>query len=165
MTIAKIVGKVIGAILAVMVFVILLPIIILVAPVYIIIVGIGVLVASAKKQLPDTETKGRIMLDRARHFRLTPYSFTRAEKEFEKTAQEFADWLAKQPYSAESFGIRLWFFLVDEDHDLTPDRVRRILVEYLGGGWKRFRKRRLERAYSQYVGALKEFDQNFGGAK
>jgi len=163
MNAAKILGKIIGPIMAVMVFVILLPIIILVGPIYIIIVGLKAFIGSAKNQLPAGEMKGRIMLDRVRHFRVTQYSFERAEKEFDQTTQQFVDWINKQkPYTAESLVIKLWFFLCDEDHDLTPEKVGRILSEYLAGGWRRLRTRKLMRAYNQYVGGLKEFNREFG---
>ena len=158
--------KIIGTSLAVVVFVIFIPVIVL----FIVVMSVIAIVKAVagavaiKHRLPRLETRNRVKLDRVRHFRLTQYSFERAEKQFEQTTQQFADWMNKQePYTAESLAIKLWFFLVDEDHDLTPDKVGRILSEYLAGSWRYFRVWRLRRAYGQYVGALKDFRREFGG--
>jgi len=96
MNAAKILGKIIGKTLAIAVFVIFGPIIILAVVVYGIIVVIKAIAAAAGNPLPAGETKGRIMLDRVRHFRVTQYSFERAEKEFDQTTQQFVDWINKQ---------------------------------------------------------------------
>ena len=166
MNAAKILGKIIGKTLAIAVFVIFGPIIILAVVVYGIIVVIKAIAAAAGNPLPAGETKGRIMLDRVRHLGVTQYSFDRAEKEFEKTTQQFVEWMNKQgPESAESLGTKLWFFLVDDDHSLTPQKVGRIMNEHLAGAWTLFRLWRFKRTYNRYVGTLKEFKREFGGAK
>ena len=112
---------------------------------------IKTIAAADKNKFPDIQTRTRVKLDRVRHFRLTPYSFQRAEEIFGKPAQRFNDWLGRLPNTAETLVIRAWLLLVDEDRDLTPEKMSQILNEYLAGGWKGFRERRFMQALNQWT--------------
>lgn len=165
MNAGKIIGKIIGTIMGIMVFVILPPIIILVGPAYIIIVGIKAFARSVKNQLPDARMKNYITLDRRRCLRFTPKSIKMAEEALGMSISEISDRIAKAAPSTERVSTALWLLLIDEDPTLTVQAVTQILFKYLNGGWHCWRSWRLRQAYRKYVQAWNDFNREFGGIK
>ena len=86
-----------------------------------------------------------IKLDRPRHLRLTPYSLKRLQALYGGRSLAAAIAAIKEESGLALVSRYVWLLGIDQDHELTPDKMEGILAGWIGSGFLFFRIRKLKK--------------------